>query len=270
MDSLLYGEYRIYQDPYLLSNGSNEAIKESDVFSFARLMYYLITGFEPFQMNDDPLKRIAPFKFLSHINKGEFPLIPDYVPKPLRKLLKRSWNPYPYERPSMKEIFFSFIYRDLYINDFQPNEDFQKFRSYIDELLDNEFSVKFGLVIEYNAEATIDIELEDEKINSLSTLNRKLDSIIHSKFMRMSKNKILNLLIKMANYEYIQNDVKRLQKVMSFVNNLSPKKHELSKDFLNIVFGKPINDISVGCLICRQELNIANTVHSIPVRFIDL
>ena len=168
----------------------------------------------------------------------------------------------------------------LIYNEIQSEEDFHRIEWFINEIsFDRYFN---ELIISANHDTYVDIgdnrytpadvdtnneHKKQKKKHSSTKLFYKLDNIIHSNFTICSEEETLELLVKLAKYEFIQKDEKHLQNVIGYVNNLNSKGQKLAKKFLKIVFGKPINSIDQKKSLRELQLiNISNNVVSINKR----
>ena len=205
--------------------------KKTDVFSYGSLLYYLITGSEPYE-------RIPSYKIERMLLYYEHPLIPDNVSDPFRELLHDCWK-YDGDRPTAKELYYRLIQeKQLQIDGI--DKDIKQVKTYIDKLKKFENNLvlpKVKLEIGYAEEPTVDIKEFDFE------LYNNLDEMIYSKSALRYDINSLSLLIKMAKYGYIQDDAKFLQKVIGDINKLSFEGNINAKEFLNIVFGEPISNI---------------------------
>ncbi|KAK8839065.1 hypothetical protein M9Y10_032532 [Tritrichomonas musculus] len=268
-----------YQAPELFEYSTNTLYisESSDVYSLGRLLYFLITGFEPFKYEGDKLKGKGIFYTLEQITRYKaLPLFPDSMPDALRELLVRCWREDINDRPSIDEVFYLLIHvKKYYI--VQSDEDLQQVNAFIDNNVILEPFNKCSLSIECNKSATIDIGFDENDTgfyqNDIEFYENdtgfyqndnefyiKLKKIIRSNFTHYSKKKTLNFLIQMAQKGIFQSNEILLQKVISYVNKYSFKNDELADQFLTIVFGNPIHHISQKQLKYKASLNIAKDV----------
>lgn len=226
----------------------------TDVFAIGRLLYYLITGYNPFRMPGDNFKKANGFMLMEAIFKENFPLLPSSMPKNIRQLLKSCWYVNPCDRPTLLQIADLVIFnKDFYIDEIKSDVDFQQINDFIRiNDLYSMFHPTFlcKLQIECTKSATIDIELEPEYV-------KKLDNIIRSKFTCYHKEKAMKLMIEAANDGFFEKHEIMLQKIISYVNKLYNENNELADQFIKIVFGKPIRKIDTISLLKYKSLNIA-------------
>ena len=277
INQLLYPNMKsniCYKAPELLINENRVNTKESDIFSLGRLLYYLITGSEPFKLKEDKLKNLNNFSLNNKICDGAIPLIPDYVSDQFRQLLERCWSLDPSSRPTIFEIYYKLLFskHTYFINEIQSEEDFHQIKCFLNDLSSigcNNFN---DLVIVMNCDTYIDIDADighekqkkKKKKHSSSDLIYKLDNVIHSNFTICSEEETLELLVKLAKHKCIQNDEKHLLKIIGYVNNSYSKGQKLAKKFLDIVFGKPIHDINNDKSLRELHyLNIKNNIELI-------
>ena len=74
------------------------ALAFADVYSFATICAYILTGEVPFRTSDTPKD------LQDKINSGRTPDLPPLCPPPLKNLLQRCWNKEAAERPSFTTI----------------------------------------------------------------------------------------------------------------------------------------------------------------------
>ena len=105
-------EFCLYSDPNLLNNSNlNE---KSDVYSFALIMYEIITNTR--LINQDQ-------SFSKMIKKGQRPSIPENIKKSMNELIERNWSANPIERPSFEEIYYLLAYnKNYHLNDINEKE----------------------------------------------------------------------------------------------------------------------------------------------------
>ena len=73
--------------------------KKSDVYSFAIMIWRMVTGASPFE---GQVK--TRFELEQKVKEGVRPKIPDECPNPLSKLIQQSWRPSFQERPTFEDI----------------------------------------------------------------------------------------------------------------------------------------------------------------------
>ena len=83
----------------------------TDIFSLARLLYYFITGYEPFKMKEDPLRKASVFQLGPSIKKNCHPLFPENINPELKDLLIRCWSN-PDSRPTANEVYYNLIWNE--------------------------------------------------------------------------------------------------------------------------------------------------------------
>lgn len=206
----------------------------TDIFSLARLLYYFITGYEPFKMKEDPLRKASVFQLGPSIKKNCLPLFPENINPELKDLLIRCWLN-PDSRPTANEVYYNLIWNEncRIVDSFEG-----EIKDYIDmiERFENELpDNKLKIIPTFDSyvnipETTSNIpENESEQINLLY-------NVISSNFAESNEKNILNLLLAMADNGSILKD-EYLQKVISYVNNLYANGNENASKFLVKIFG---------------------------------
>lgn len=263
-----------YQSPEIFSNDKDYDFPV-DVFSLGRLIYYFATGYEPFTMNGDPLKKENRYTLMNKIAHQEYPLLPKTIPNGLQELLKRCWSLNPGERPTAKEMYYTLIWdKKCQIVEFN-----KEILDYIDNIQKFEMNLRLSkLEINQTMEANVDIPLFDHSPSSNTTsqipesANEQINlliNIITSNFAERNETNTLQLLNKMVENNTIFKE-NYLQKVLNYVNNLSSKGNNLADQFLNNAFGEYINiprdktEITKGLINSNiSKANIPNWVKKI-------
>uniref|UniRef100_A0A3Q3K850 Receptor (TNFRSF)-interacting serine-threonine kinase 1, like n=1 Tax=Monopterus albus TaxID=43700 RepID=A0A3Q3K850_MONAL len=95
-----------YMAPEHLESIHTPSTEKSDVYSFAIVVWVILTGKEPYAnaRNDDHISQC--------VRKGDRPaedLIPEDTPAEIIHLMKRCWNHNPLQRPTFHEAYNSFL-----------------------------------------------------------------------------------------------------------------------------------------------------------------
>ena len=106
----------LYSAPEVLRD--SEYSKSSDVYSFAFVLYEIITSTIP---------------FISAIESGMRPEINDDVPKAYRELIEGCWSQIPEDRPTFEEIVDDLRNNPGYITDEIDESEFLDYIDYIDQ-----------------------------------------------------------------------------------------------------------------------------------------
>ncbi|RHZ60342.1 hypothetical protein Glove_355g49 [Diversispora epigaea] len=111
-----------YIAPEVLSGGDN-CSKASDVYSFAMIMFEILTGIPPFY--DIPHDKDLALK----ICNGYRPEIPSHIaiPQLLVDIMKRCWDAKPERRPTIKELGVDFLNYTKYVkNEIKESEIYKQ------------------------------------------------------------------------------------------------------------------------------------------------
>ncbi|KAK8837376.1 hypothetical protein M9Y10_036809 [Tritrichomonas musculus] len=119
----------IYSSPEVLQTKSYS--KASDVYSFAFIVFQVVTGEIPFS-NLSSSNQV----FNEVVLKGERPHIKEKVPMVYQELIKRCWSEDPNERPTFKEISNLLKTNTEFITDKISQEDYFKYIKEIDQKLE--------------------------------------------------------------------------------------------------------------------------------------
>lgn len=122
--TIIYENSIFYKAPELFEPDNRHYGEEIDIFSLARLIYLLITNYEPFNLKTDSNYNLSSFNLQQKImNDGITPKFTKHVPKELQELLLRCWNTNPNDRPTAAEICnFVFNNKGKNVYGIQPEE----------------------------------------------------------------------------------------------------------------------------------------------------
>ena len=161
----------IYSSPEVLQTKSYS--KASDVYSFAFIVYQVVTGEVPFS-NLSSSHQV----FNEVVLKGERPRIKETVPNVYQELIKKCWSEDPNERPTFEEISTLLKTNAEFITDEINKDDFIKYIKEIEQKLEKD---KFKSISEENTQKI------DENDNNNST-----NSIEKSQKVEEDNNESLN------------------------------------------------------------------------------
>ena len=116
-----------YSIPEVLQNG--KFTKESDVYSFALLVYELITNEQTFSKSDDPIQ------LLKEIENGSYrPKFNSDIPDCYKELIEACWSQDPQKRPSFSGIVSMLKKDSRFITDKIDKDEFLEFanREYVE------------------------------------------------------------------------------------------------------------------------------------------
>ncbi|KAM9988169.1 hypothetical protein ACTFIZ_003542 [Dictyostelium cf. discoideum] len=160
----------LYMAPEMLVNQPYDG--KVDVFSFAILLWELLTKQEPY----NKLYSSYPQLVEGVVNKKNRPIIPDYFPTRLKDLLARCWDHYPSRRPSFAEISKQRILETILIDGLILDSSARQFWSQYymgkEEVTWNSFIVNFSLYCGFESNLSAD----DIKIKFLKLLLVPVDS----------------------------------------------------------------------------------------------
>ncbi|TMS09571.1 Receptor-interacting serine/threonine-protein kinase 1 [Larimichthys crocea] len=105
-----------YMAPEHLESIHTPSTEKSDVYSFAIVVWVILTGEEPYQnaRSEDQMSQC--------VRKGDRPaesLIPDDTPAEIIQMMKRCWDHCPQKRPTFKESYDSFL--PFYMERLEPH-----------------------------------------------------------------------------------------------------------------------------------------------------
>lgn len=244
----------VYQAPELLENLDYSF--PVDTFALGRLLYFFLTGYEPFNSPDDPLKKEASHKLQLKIKGGAIPKFPEDAPSGLKNLLERCWNHNPSERPAAKEIYYSLIWEE----DCQIVEFDEEIKNYIDKItkFEKENPVyKLEIMTTFEACVNIpEVDIQDDSLIPQSQPDqiKLLLKNIDSNFAFSKEKFMLDLLNTMAENETILKE-DYLSKVINYVNDLSIKGNLIADKFINKVYGDFIVDPSKTTEIVKGTIS---------------
>uniref|UniRef100_A0A3B5M8W8 Receptor (TNFRSF)-interacting serine-threonine kinase 1, like n=1 Tax=Xiphophorus couchianus TaxID=32473 RepID=A0A3B5M8W8_9TELE len=117
-----------YMAPEHLESINTPSSVKSDVYSFAIVVWVILTGKEPYEnaRSDDHISQCV-----RHGNRPAMEPIPEDTPAEIINLMERCWAQYPIERPTFKEAYDSFL--PFYKEKLEP-------------LVENDLQIKVGKV----------------------------------------------------------------------------------------------------------------------------
>ena len=115
-----------YMAPEILMR--EKSTKAMDVYSFAMIMYEVITNKKPF----DDLKNPNVIQVLQRVQQGKMPLFDSSTPECFKELIQRCWNRDPEERPTFKEIIHLLRTNPDFIFDGVEKDEFFDYVKYLD------------------------------------------------------------------------------------------------------------------------------------------
>lgn len=271
--TVLKNEFVNYQAPELFESNFDKYDDSIDIFSLGRLIYLLITCFEPYQHPDDPYNICHGYGLQEPITNNKHPFFPDNMSKEFKELLERCWSFNPHDRPTAAEIYNRLFNDDgLIIGEVKTEKDLIEIKDYIDTIekfeRENPIKTNSKLSIMKTFELEIPFINTDTITNDVAEQIQTLLNFTSSNFASCNEADVLNLLIKMAdNQSILQNDC--LPKVLNFVNNSSQKGNPLANEFLMKVFGDycvstEIEEIQSGsCIKSGEAINIPPNIKKI-------
>ena len=259
----------LYQAPELLDHLTSYD-NSIDIFALGRVLYYFITGFQPFKYRlgeeKDPNRSKASHMLQREIIDGNaFPYLPDSIPEVLKDLLLRCWSLNPSDRPTSTEMFIR-LKDEILVNQLKSEKDIAEYEAYKKLIEEIDYAPKcesnFGLV----SKLSFDFEqFYDDKVlvyTNVEEEKSKLDEIISCDFNIYSPDQILKLLNDMIKDKSIMEE-NYLPKVIDYVNKQNILKEKAASEFLKSIFGDYIIssektvEISAG-LIKDKSIRIAN------------
>lgn len=114
---------QMYAAPEIL-NGEPYSM-EGDVYSFAFIVYEIVTGERPFE-------GFNPCKFYQMVANGGRPELPDDVPENYKNLIERCWSQSPSDRPTFDEIVNELKSDRSFITDCVDEAVFYDFIDFLD------------------------------------------------------------------------------------------------------------------------------------------
>lgn len=146
----------------------NQFTKAGDVYSFAMIVYEVMSGLAPFQG-----KNLDLISLVSKITNGERPKLTSDIPDAYQKLIEKCWLHNPLERPTFEEIVFVLKNNHEFITEKVDEEDFHAYVEFIDN-----YKTSFDL-------SRKSFHLEDFIKNKKTKLKRMS--------IRVEKNKIVEI-----------------------------------------------------------------------------
>lgn len=239
--TILKNESINYQAPELFESNFDKYDDSIDIFSLGRLIYLMITGYEPYRYPDDPYKICHGYGLQEPILASKHPFLPESISNDFRNLLERCWSFNPHDRPTAAEIYNLFLNEDgLIINEIESDDDFLEIRKYVEsiEKFEREMPIRSNSKLRILKTFEFEIPLIDQNIpKNIAEQIQALLNYTSSNFASRDESEVLRLFIEMAkNQSIFQSDY--LQKVINFVNNTSQNGNSLADDFLKLVFGE--------------------------------
>ena len=119
-------KYYYFSPEYL--RGSKHITEKSDVYSYAVVVYEILTNKKPYKLNNTNRKDDCTFEFVSNKEKGEYqPIFDDEIPGFYMEIIQKCMSQNPEERPS-----FSYIVEKLENDSSSLKDDFDEnsFKNY--------------------------------------------------------------------------------------------------------------------------------------------
>ena len=227
----------IYTAPEVLQ--SNEYTKKGDVYSFAFIVYEIITGEKPFceiENMNDVLEKI--------INENKRPVLKESIPMSYKKLIERCWSQEQSERPTFEEIVYFLEMDSGFITDKIDNENYQKYIKFIGEqTMSNKISNQ--LKIQENVEE----ENKDQNV-LFHKKQAELGNVESQKFLAKkyslendceNMNKYFNMLIKQGKceipIEYAVNlyKEKHYEQAFKYFCSINKANHPIAQFFIAVM-----------------------------------
>lgn len=185
-----YGGTLPYEAPEILKNIPYD--KKVDVYSFAILMYEILTNSIPYPNLEN--REIADFNFISKVvNENYRPKFDVPIKKSFRELIERCWSNNPSERPSFDEIFDKLSNNHEYILDYV---DMNEFNLYVKEITD-EINCNKKL-----SNITSNLEEDNEQLKTqVMQLKSKNMQLLNENKMYKNENKKLETMINQVTKE---------------------------------------------------------------------
>lgn len=147
----------VYSAPEFLSD--NVGDEKMDVYSFAVLVYFIMSGKEPFQKTKNQ------FTYINYITGGQRDEIPEKVPDIFRALIEQCWVQVPEERPKFSQIVPVLAEVENYDEDFIKLVDVDEFLEY-KERIDNAVRLDSEKEAEEEKKEEAKANEEDEKMQA--------------------------------------------------------------------------------------------------------
>lgn len=251
-----------YQAPEVfLKTIDYKFLNSLDIYSLGRLIYLMITGFEPFKHKDDEFYSKGDFKLQEAITRGSIPFFPDTVSEEWKEVLKTCWSLNPSLRPTADDIYHVVASEDFLIADFDKTER-NEIIKYIKAIKEFEDKAKVKLTISKTVQDDDFIECETPKL--IQDLFKELDELFEKNTVNQNEKRFLQLINELGKIEkfYVNN---YLPKAMKYVDIYLDNNYA-AKDFIKIAFGddilpKNIQKITIGTVPLDIEvLNVPPTV----------
>lgn len=231
-----------YQAPELFEDNFDKYDDSIDVFSLGRLIYLMITGFEPYQHPDDQYNKSYGFGLQIPIKNNQHPFFPENMSNEFKNLLERCWSHNPHDRPTATEMYNLIVDNDenFVISEVKSEKDIQEYRKYIEmiEQFEQEIPIKSNSGLSMMKTFELEIPFIDTTMLSDNTAEQiqTLLNFTSTNFASINEDVVLKLLLKMADNQSILRD-NYLSKVINYVNNSSQNGNTLADEFLMKVFG---------------------------------
>ncbi|KAK8839039.1 hypothetical protein M9Y10_032505 [Tritrichomonas musculus] len=129
----------------------NNDLQASDVYSFAIVMYEIVTG-------DDPYGDSSMYSIIQKVMDGERPAFKTQIPDCYRRLIEKCWSQKPEDRPTFNQIVTELRTNREFITDEIDEDEYFHYIEYLDDPENVEYDFETFTKLKQNKSISVNLE----------------------------------------------------------------------------------------------------------------